>query len=78
MELVPELDHFFSRRVSEAVETCWYLHRICHVEKHASKPNAAAWVRMFLEFTQRHGYVEAEQMALKRLDWIHSKAAVAR
>ena len=74
-----EIDHALGRK--NAPETCdflWALHGDCHFRKTNSQPNAAFWVRAFADHCVKFGYIEAEQMALKRLDWLHSKAAVAR
>lgn len=79
----PELDHFFGRgKVKQSVETCWILRADCHREKTNNRPDAATWLRKFIEHL--HGiplekgrggvYGAALAMARKRLAFVEARS----
>lgn len=73
------VDHFFGRaKADDTPENCWVLCWFCHESKGTSKPNAAFWLRRFIEFCAKHHYADAEQRAMKRLEWVHQKSAFVR
>lgn len=73
-----ELDHFAGRRnAPETAQTCWLLRRDCHRRKTESKPNAAFWVRAFYAHCERYEFTEQMEACLKRMDWLHARAASA-
>ena len=71
-----ELDHFFSRRNSEEVETCWMLcagPNGCHRRKTDGVGGRIEWLTTFARHCCVHGYVEVVDRCLKEISWVWAK-----
>lgn len=73
-DLAPlEMDHFFSRRNSESVGSCWMLCRQHHREKTDNAPSATYWLCLFFQHATTRGYwVEAKQ-AERRMAFLDAR-----
>lgn len=72
-----EMDHFFSRRHGQSVETCWALCRAHHHLKTNSVPDAAWWLRAFVGHCAEYGYRTAALQAENRLAFVRARKAGA-
>lgn len=72
-----ELDHFFGKARSEAVETCWALCRQCHAEKTDNEPSAADWLQYFVSHCGQFGYVSAAMWAKRRAAFVSVRSALS-
>lgn len=73
-----EVDHFFGRAKADEVEaTCWVLTPACHYAKTRNSPSARHWLDKFIAHCKRWGYVESQQRAEARRDFVNTRASSA-
>lgn len=62
-------DHMFGRARSEEISTCWMFCPRCDDDKTHNRPDAAHWLKLFLEHCVRHEYHAAYAEAFRKLSW---------
>lgn len=62
-------DHMFGRARSEEISTCWMLCPRCDDDKTHNRPDAAHWLKLFLEHCVKHSYHAAYAEAFRKLSW---------
>jgi hypothetical protein len=76
------LDHFWGRARQESIESCWFLHPECDLNKTLNKPDWASWGRRFLSrvnylaltttIGKRELYLEQVKQAEDRIAWVEA------
>jgi 5-methylcytosine-specific restriction endonuclease McrA len=76
----PEMDHFMGgggrRRQAASIETCWLLHRFCHLNRTNNYPTAAYWNGSFARHCQKHRYFTREHIIHQQLSTQGSEASI--
>lgn len=67
---------FGRAKALESVANCWMLLPACHFAKTRNSPDAATWLRRFIEHQTVYGYDTTR--AIGKLAWAEAKAAFAR
>jgi hypothetical protein len=68
-----ELDHFFSRRNSESVETCWFIDAVCHKRRHEAVGGTLLWLGKVAMHCRTHGYLEALEKVHQKMAWVSTR-----
>lgn len=72
------LDHFFGRaKAPETVENCWALCHACDGAKTLNHPDAATWLRRFIDHAVVYGYEAAAVRARNRLIFVEARTALS-
>ena len=72
-----QLDHALSRRVRESAQNCWMIHRECHENFTANRPDGMARFHKFIAHCIKYGFTGEQLRAESRLVFVTVRAGLS-